>query len=85
MAWYILIALAIALAIWYKWGRQWYYEYQLRQASGGAVKAVEGATKVYGDVVNTAGELIGVANSLTHGGGNFFSRATGAFSQVVGG
>jgi hypothetical protein len=85
MAWYILIALAIALVIWYKWARQWYYEYTLRQASGGASKAVEGATKVYGDVVNTAGELVGVADSLTHGGGTFWSRATGAFSQVVGG
>jgi hypothetical protein len=76
--------LAIVVAAWYKWGSQWWYKRQLLKQSGLA-GAVEGGTKIYGDVVNTAGELIGVANSLTHGSGNFFSRATGAFSQVVGG
>jgi hypothetical protein len=84
MAWYILIALAIAVVVWIKWGARWWNEYTLYRQNKAAIKAVEGAGKIYGDIVGTAGELMGVANSLTHGGGNFFSRATGAFSQAVG-
>jgi hypothetical protein len=84
MAWYILIAIAIAVAIWIKWGQNWYYEYMLYRQNLPAIKATEGAGKIVGDIVGTAGEIKGVADAITHGNGNFFSRATGAFSSLVG-
>ena len=84
MAWWILAAIAIAVIVWIKWGSHWYYEYMLYRQNLPQIKAVEGAGKIVGDVVGTMGEIIGVADAITHGQGNFFSRATGAFSQAVG-
>ena len=84
MAWWLVIALVALIVAWLKWGQYWYARHIMLKANQQAVNATLGAAKITGDIVGTYGEIKGVADAITHGQGNFFSRATGAFSSLVG-
>jgi hypothetical protein len=80
---WILVGIVAALVFWLVWGQGLWVKYKLFKQNERAIKAVEGAGQIYNDIMTTTGEIKNIADSLTHGDGNFFSRATGAFSSVV--
>lgn len=81
--WLLLAAIAL-LIFWLTVGQKYYAKYLLYKKNEQAIKAVEGVGTIVGNVVNDIGTIKGVADALTHGDGDFFSRATGAFSSIVG-
>jgi hypothetical protein len=80
----LLIAAVVLLLLWFTVGSKYYAKYVLYKKNEQAIKAVEGVGKIVGDVVSDVNTIKGVADAITHGDGNFFSRATGAFSSIVG-
>jgi hypothetical protein len=84
MAFWILIALVALIIFWLKWGQRWYVEWANYKNHEAQIKTVLGMDKIAGDIVGTFGEIKGVADAINAPGGNFFSRATGAFSSLVG-
>ena len=79
MGWWIVIGLiAAAVIVWLKWGHEWYLKKML------FLHKIETDVKIAGKLVSDIGEIAGVADSIAHGGGEFFSRSTGNFSSAVG-
>jgi len=73
MALWVILGVLAAIILWLLWGKKRYALYKASKHP-----------KVEGTPVGPSGELKGVTDSVSHGQGQFFSRATGAFSAAIG-